>query len=91
MFARMYLTASGIKAAPRAPDFCMILRKYLTGSILTGLRQIGAERIVRLSFDSGGAVYYLWMEIMGRHSNLTLTDAEGLILGVAKPVGRKVC
>ncbi|MBR4749619.1 MAG: NFACT family protein [Abditibacteriota bacterium] len=89
-FARMYLTASGIKAAPKAPDFCMILRKYLTGSILTEVRQIGLERIVRLSFDSGGAVYQLWLEIMGRHSNLTLTDSEGLILGVAKPVGRKV-
>ena len=90
-FARIYLSSSGIKPAPKAPDFCMILRKHLTGCSLTDIRQLGRERIARLTFENAaGERFYLYQEIMGRHSDITLTDSEGVILGVAKPVGSSI-
>ncbi|MBQ9358220.1 MAG: NFACT family protein [Abditibacteriota bacterium] len=88
-FARVHLTSSGIKAAPKAPDFCMILRKYLDGALLEGIEQLGFDRIARFVFaDAKGCLYYLYAEIMGRHSNLCLVSADGVILGTAKAVGR---
>ena len=88
-FARVYLCSSGIKSAPKAPDFCMILRKYLEGAALEEIEQLGFDRIARFTFAAPkGGVYCLYQEIMGRHSNLCLVNSEGIILGTAKAVGR---
>ena len=76
-FARIHLTNS-VKANPiKAPMYLMVLRKYILGGRIISLTQKDNDRILiieienrdELGFDS---VYSLIVEIMGRHSNITL-------------------
>ncbi len=76
-------------AAP--PMFCMLLRKHLSGGRLIRIAQLGYERAARFTFSSYDEMGYpteksLVAEVMGKYSNLLLTDAEDRILAVLHPV-----
>ena len=70
-----------------APNFCMLLRKHLTGATLLSVKQQGFERILAFTFDCAGefsrAERILYAEIMGKYSNLVLTE-NGVITGALK-------
>ena len=67
-----------------APNFCMLLRKHLASARLIEAVQPGLERVLILRFDCKNDFYeaeekHLIVEIMGRASNLILTDGNGKI------------
>lgn len=75
---RIYLAKEYEKVNPKkAPVFCMTLRKYIQNGVITAVEQIDFERVVRLSIDSYDELRekttkYLYVEIMGKHSNIIL-------------------
>lgn len=80
-YARMHLVKETPDNPPEPPAFCMVLRKHLEGAVLESIEQVGYERIVHLNFrgknDIGDDVTKrLVVEIMGKHSNIILVDAE---------------
>ena len=85
--ARAILSDIPRTAPDVAPNFCMLLRKHLMGATLTGVAQQGFERILAFTFDCRSefscAVRILYAEIMGKYSNLVLTE-EGVISGALK-------
>ncbi len=80
------------KENPAAPFlFCTLARKHLTGARILSVRQIEFERVIEMAFDSRDEMgfletKYLYAEIMGKYSNLILTDKDKKILGVLRPV-----
>ncbi len=86
-FARAVVSDVSRTAPDTAPNFCMLLRKHLSGALLTEIRQEGFERILSFTFDCTGefsrAERVLYAEIMGKYSNLVLTE-NGIILGALK-------
>ena len=70
-----------------APNFCMLLRKHLQSAEITSIEQVGFERILALHFkcvsDFSSCERILYAEIMGKYSNLLLTE-NGVILGALK-------
>ena len=71
------------------PMLCMLLRKQLTGGRLVCAKQVGFDRIVELEFatrdEMGFAVTrYIIVEIMGKYSNLLLTDENKKIITALK-------
>lgn len=70
-----------------APNFCMLLRKYLQGAELLGAELVGFERILRFTLrgtsEFQSAARELYLEVMGKYSNLILTEG-GVILGALK-------
>ena len=75
----------------KPPMFCMLLRKHLSGAVLDEISQCGYDRIARLSFTGYDEMGYLskrilYAELMGKYSNLILTDENGKIIAVAKPI-----
>jgi predicted ribosome quality control (RQC) complex YloA/Tae2 family protein len=78
------------KLATEPPAFVMLLRKYLEGARIVTARQPTWERIVELGFARGPDVAegrvatWLIAEVMGRYSNVILTDAEQTILGALR-------
>jgi predicted ribosome quality control (RQC) complex YloA/Tae2 family protein len=67
---------------PEEPlDFCMILRKYISGKKLTGIKQVGFERIIELSFESKEEVFKLIVELFSP-GNLVLVDKDHKIISV---------
>ena len=49
---RFYITTDTITNPDVAPTFVMVLRKYLEGSILKKVEQVGVERIVNFYFSN---------------------------------------
>jgi len=73
------------------PNFLILLRKYLSGAIITDIEQLGLDRIITISFlgknELGDATHYkLVYELMGKHSNLVLLDSNNIIIDSLKRV-----
>ncbi len=88
---RINITSSQAENPQKAPMLCMLLRKHLGGSKMTAIRTLGFERVCELEFDAYDEMgfkskKYLICEIMGKYSNIILTDASKKILAVLKAV-----
>lgn len=90
---RIYLTTSYKKENPmKAPNFLMILRKYLQSGRVLDIRQDNLDRTIFIDVDTYDELKIqktrtLVVEIMGRHSNIILVDKESnKILDSAKKV-----
>ncbi|MEO7003184.1 MAG: NFACT family protein [Ktedonobacterales bacterium] len=85
-----YTSAKPRKLTAEPPAFVMLLRKHLEGARIVAIRQPRWERMIELGFGRGAdqatetASAWLIIEIMGRNSNITLTDAEQVILGALR-------
>ena len=70
-----------------APNFCMLLRKHLSGAEILGVEMVGFERIVRIRMmcysDFSVQERALVIEVMGKYSNALLIEGD-TILGAAK-------
>ena len=65
--------------------FCMVLRKHLEGGFITAIDQYETDRIIvfdiRAKNEIGDDIHRrMYIEIMGRHSNLILVDPEREII-----------
>lgn len=82
---RLYLTMKkpGATVSPR--NFCMVLRKHLERSIITSITQHQNDRLIIFTFSNSNElgdqqVYHLMVELMGRNSNMILTNSQYLII-----------
>lgn len=84
---RLNVAEDGAHGQQAALSFCMLLRKHLTGAVIRSVTQPGFERIAAFALDCAGdfdrAERILFCEIMGKYSNVVLTEA-GRILGAMK-------
>ena len=76
-FPRVHLTETQYQNPMDAPMFCMLMRKHLTAGRIAGIEQLGGDRILRMDIDSRDEMgdtgrRELYVELMGRHSNITL-------------------
>ncbi|MEG2144863.1 MAG: NFACT family protein, partial [Oscillospiraceae bacterium] len=90
--ARAQITALPPENPKQAPMLCMLLRKLIGSGRLIAIRQNGFERVLFFDFrtvnEFGDEVTYtLISEIMGRYSNIILTDGGGKIIESIKRVG----
>ena len=90
---RVYIADSYEKQNPKkAPVFCMTLRKHIQSGVISGVEQVGFERIIKIGVDSYDELKektrkYIYIEIMGKHSNIILVhENEGKILDSIKRV-----
>ena len=89
-FARAHLTDANYQNPADAPMFCMLMRKHLQGGRLTNLEQVGGDRVLKLTIENKDelgdtAPRELYLELMGRHSNLTLVK-DGRIVDAIRHV-----
>ncbi|NRO57484.1 Rqc2 family fibronectin-binding protein [Lactobacillus helveticus] len=80
-YPRMYLTEQTINNPDKAPIFVMVLRKYLEGSVLQSIEQVGLDRITNFHFSNRNELgdeveLVLSVEVMGRHSNVILYNQK---------------
>ncbi|CRZ33644.1 putative ribosome quality control (RQC) complex YloA/Tae2 family protein [Herbinix hemicellulosilytica] len=89
----IYLTENTKPNPLTAPNFCMLLRKYLNNGKILDIVQPGLERIVMIKLehlDELGdlKVKYLIIELMGKHSNIILCDDQMVIIDSIKRVNQ---
>ena len=69
--------------------FLLMIRKYIINSALIKIDQLGLDRILKFSFSKINELgqiqnNYIYFEIMGKYSNIILTDGENRIISVLK-------
>ncbi len=88
---RIQFTAESFENPAQPPMFCMLLRKHLQGGRILSIRQLPMERAVDLTVectDELGEISekHLFLELMGRNSNLIFTDKALRILDCLRRV-----
>ena len=76
-YPRIHFTEITKENPIKAPMFLMVLRKYLIGGRIKSISQLDGDRIVLMEIEATdemgfNSIYSLIIEIMGRHSNITL-------------------
>ena len=95
-FPRIHLTNISKPNPLQAPMFTMVMRKYLIGGRITDITQLNGDRIVQLHIESTDELgfdskYILIVEIMGRHSNITLVrERDNKIMECIKHISSDV-
>ena len=89
-FARAHLTKGQFINPIDAPMFCMLMRKHLSGGRLMEISQLNGDRVLLLRFEAQDELgvmhpYEMYLEAMGRHSNLTLVR-DGRIIDAIRHV-----
>ncbi|MEW6447684.1 MAG: NFACT RNA binding domain-containing protein [Bacillota bacterium] len=79
--ARVHVTAADLRNPEKTPFFCSTLRRHLEGGRITAFTQPDLERILHITVTGTDEVgrpvtYLLVAEIMGKHSNIILVNAE---------------
>ena len=95
-YSRVQLTDIQYKNPPTPPNFCMVMRKYLEGSILHSIEQVDNDRVVNFTFSNRNELgdlenIILSIELMGRHSNIILYNQQTeKIIDAIKHIGSSV-
>ncbi|MDR0446763.1 MAG: NFACT family protein [Oscillospiraceae bacterium] len=89
--ARVHFTEADYENPAAPPMFCMLLRKHLSGAKIIDVTQPRGERVVIFTFSGLSVIgepeeKKLIAELMGRGSNIILTDAEGIIIDCLRRV-----
>ena len=89
--ARAQLTRQSYENPAEPPMFCMLMRKHLLGARVADVGQVAGDRILTVVFDCldelGDPVQKtLYLEVMGRYSNLTLVRGDGVIIDAIRHV-----
>ncbi len=87
----IYLTQENKPSPLTAPNFCMLLRKHLNNCRIVSITQVGMERVVKMELEHRDELgdlctKYLYVELMGKHSNIIFTDDSDMILDSIKHV-----
>ncbi len=98
LFISVYGNAPRINFTDYAPEnpvnppmLCMLFRKQLSGAIVTGIRQLGFDRVLFIDMDASNEIgdrvkRTLAVEIMAQYSNCILLDENGVIIDSLKRV-----
>ncbi len=91
----VYLTEESQNNPLTAPNFCMLLRKHLSGGKILDIVQPEMERILRFEIehlDEMGDICtkHLIVELMGKHSNIIFTQTDGTIIDSIKHISLNV-
>jgi len=90
--ARLHLTEYKFENPGSPPMFCMLLRKHLTGARVICITQPPSERVLKLTLQAPDAMGVISekciiVELIGRSSNIILTDSDGIIIGCLRHIG----
>lgn len=85
---RLYLATRFGKKEPARPPLLEAMRARLLPSRMVRAETIGADRMVRLDFETPAGPHTLIVELTGKHANLVLLEASGRIVAAEHFVPR---
>ena len=88
---RIHFTSLKKENPINAPAFCMLLRKHLISSRVEKVEIFGMDRNIRITLSgknemADDTTFYLYVELMGRYSNVILANSDNKILDVLRRV-----
>ncbi len=88
----IYITTQEYEYPLTPPSFCMLARKHLIGGRIVNIEQRDWQRIIEITLETRDDLGFnankkLIIEIMGKHSNITLVDLNsGKIIDAIKRI-----
>ncbi|MCH5266701.1 MAG: NFACT family protein [Lachnospiraceae bacterium] len=87
----IYLTEENKTSPLQAPTFCMVLRKHLNNCKILSVEQIELERVIRFRLEHLNEMgdlctKLLYVELMGKHSNIIFCEEDDTIIDSIKRV-----
>ncbi|MDP6220667.1 MAG: NFACT family protein, partial [Candidatus Thalassarchaeaceae archaeon] len=76
---RVYTSRRDRPMPSKPSQFAMVLRKHLNNSRLVSVEQYGFDRVIELTFEHGGGLLSLVIELF-RDGNVLLLDESGVII-----------
>ena len=78
-----------------APNFCMLLRKHISGGRIAAITQPDMERILKFEIEHLNELgdlctKFLIVELMGKHSNIIFCQPDGTIIDSIKHISLNV-
>lgn len=91
----LYLTQQNKTSPMTAPNFCMLLRKYISNGRITDITQPSLERVLCFRIEhldelGDESIKYLYVEIMGKHSNIIFCNADNIIIDSIKHISSQL-
>lgn len=91
MYARLQLTYLDYPTPESPNPLTMLFRKILEGSHIKEIEQAGLDRILKIIFATRNELgdyieYFLYVEIMGKHSNIILVNQDHKIVDSIKRI-----
>ena len=88
-YCRIHLTNNTKPNPQNAPNFCMLLRKYIVGAKIIDISTYDLERTVQIKLECYNelndlVIRKLFIKIMNRQSNIVLTNSENIIIDSLK-------
>lgn len=92
---RVHFTQLSLENPASPPMFCMLLRKHLSAGRLVSVKQSGLDRVLALEFEAVNELgdldkIILYIEIMGRHSNVILVNSAGKVIDSIKRISNEI-
>lgn len=90
-----YLTEDTGTNPMAAPNFCMLLRKHISGGRIVSIIQPEMERIIKFEIEHLNELgdlctKFLIVELMGKHSNIIFCQPDGTIIDSIKHISLNV-
>ena len=90
-YSRIHLTKLAYDKPSTPPTFCMFLRKHLEGGKIKDIKQHNNDRIIIIEFETRNELgdfieLKLIAELMGKHSNIIVTNNDLRIMEAIKHV-----
>lgn len=91
----VYFTEVNKPSPMTAPNFCMLLRKHIGNGRILSVTQPGLERVICLEIehlDELGDVRrkLLYIEMMGKHSNIIFCQEDGTMIDSIKHISAQI-
>lgn len=91
----LYLTQQNKPSPLQAPNFCMLLRKHISNGRITSITQPNMERVVCFCIEhldelGDPAEKHLYVELMGKHSNIIFCNEKDQIIDSIKHVNAQI-
>lgn len=91
----VYLTQTNKPSPLTAPNFCMLLRKHISGGRIVAVTQPSMERILRFEIEHLDEMgdqcrKFLIVELMGKYSNIIFCNEQDQIIDSIKHISAQV-
>lgn len=91
-YSRIHLTNKSYDKITNTKSFTLLLKKYIEGYFIDEIKQYSSDRVLVIKFTGYNEIKdrnskYLIFEIMGRYSNLIITDSDYRIIDSLKHDG----
>jgi predicted ribosome quality control (RQC) complex YloA/Tae2 family protein len=87
--ARLSMTKLEKENPKTPPMFCMLMRKHLSGGLISDIKQLGFERAVEIKISTYNELgfpteKYLILETTGRYSNIIFCDSDKKVVSALR-------